>query len=112
MKDWTQPAPTQARFRVEYVPGKGHAVFDPDGRMTHDPGSLADARCACQTLQAAWNAKRKIGERPCLCCGTPFESEGIHNRLCTRCRTRDDALASYGYLGASDGRKPRRSSGA
>ena len=29
--------------------------------------------------------------RPCLGCGQPFPSEGIHNRLCGRCRrsTRD-----------------------
>ena len=24
--------------------------------------------------------------RPCLCCGRPFPSEGIHNRLCGGCR--------------------------
>ncbi len=29
------------------------------------------------------------GRRPCLCCGTPFNSEGAHNRLCGRCRTRE-----------------------
>ena len=24
--------------------------------------------------------------RPCLCCGEPFKSEGIHNRLCRECK--------------------------
>lgn len=24
--------------------------------------------------------------RPCLCCGNPFRSEGFHNRLCNKCR--------------------------
>ena len=31
--------------------------------------------------------------RPCMCCETPFQSEGIHNRLCNSCRTRGDAGA-------------------
>lgn len=25
-------------------------------------------------------------ERNCMCCGTPFSSEGPHNRMCERCR--------------------------
>ena len=25
--------------------------------------------------------------RPCMCCGRDFPSEGIHNRLCDRCRS-------------------------
>lgn len=29
---------------------------------------------------------RKSGRRPCLSCDKPFWSEGIHNRLCPRCR--------------------------
>ena len=28
----------------------------------------------------------KRAERKCLCCGSVFESEGPHNRLCDRCR--------------------------
>ena len=32
------------------------------------------------------NAEKK---RPCLCCGTPFNSAGPHNRLCHVCRRRD-----------------------
>ena len=32
-------------------------------------------------------------ERPCLSCGTPFPSEGHHNRLCKYCRgRREDGL--------------------
>lgn len=33
-------------------------------------------------------------ERPCLSCGTPFPSEGIHNRLCDPCRQRG-SVRSY-----------------
>lgn len=25
-------------------------------------------------------------ERPCMCCGHPFQSEGPHHRLCSECR--------------------------
>lgn len=25
-------------------------------------------------------------ERPCMCCGNPFQSEGPHHRLCSECR--------------------------
>lgn len=28
-------------------------------------------------------------ERPCMCCGTKFMSDGPHNRLCGRCRTKE-----------------------
>ena len=30
--------------------------------------------------------------RPCMCCSTPFKSEGIGNRLCVRCRHRSEAF--------------------
>jgi len=30
--------------------------------------------------------------RPCMCCRTPFKSEGIGNRLCVRCRHRSEAF--------------------
>jgi hypothetical protein len=31
-------------------------------------------------------------ERPCMMCGTKFESEGWHNRLCGSCRKRSAPL--------------------
>lgn len=33
--------------------------------------------------------KPRTAMRPCLCCKTPFPSEGPHNRLCTPCKHRD-----------------------
>lgn len=32
--------------------------------------------------------QRQTVERKCLGCGNTFDSEGPHNRLCNRCRTR------------------------
>jgi len=111
MKDWNLPSPRFARFRVDYVPGKGHVVFDPDDVQTHAYLSASQAHRVCEELQAAWNAVRKIGPRACLCCGGTFESEGIHNRMCSRCRAVFDPLAGYGLTGSSGGRKARRAAG-
>jgi hypothetical protein len=109
-RDWNAPKPQHARYRIEYLPGKGHAVLDPSGRIAIDPTPVREvAQAACAHLQAEADRKAKRGPRPCLCCGTEFESEGIHNRMCARCRVRGDALGAYGYQGADAGRKPRRS---
>lgn len=39
-------------------------------------------------------AARRPQERRCLCCGETFTSQGFHNRMCGRCRSRDDALGT------------------
>lgn len=31
-----------------------------------------------------------LKQRACMCCRTPFLSEGSHNRLCVRCRNKSD----------------------
>lgn len=31
--------------------------------------------------------RSELTERPCMCCRQPFPSEGIHNRLCVRCKS-------------------------
>jgi hypothetical protein len=38
-------------------------------------------------------------QRPCLCCDTPFPSEGAHNRLCQNCR-RLDSIEEVIFHGA------------
>jgi hypothetical protein len=85
-------APRFAKFAVRYVKGMGYAVFDPEGERAscffhhHD---LADARRL--DMQAERDAALKRKQRPCMCCGRPFMSQGIHNRLCDSCRhIRDD----------------------
>lgn len=109
-RDWNQPKPQFARYRIEYLTGKGYQVLDPNGRIAIDPTPVREvAQAACAHLQAAADRKAKRGPRPCMCCGTVFESAGIHNRMCGRCRDKGDALSGYGYQGAEAGRKPRRS---
>ena len=38
-------------------------------------------------------------QRRCMTCGTDFLSEGWHNRLCRRCRTRSQPAGNYGPNG-------------
>lgn len=50
---------------------------------------LARAYAAEQERKMRATPKKK---RTCLCCGAPFMSEGPHNRLCSRCRSKDDYM--------------------
>lgn len=112
-RDYNLPAPAYARYRVEYVSGRGYFVADPEGRFVSGPWHGRDtAEARRHELQTVLDIAKRRGPRACLCCGRQFESEGIHNRMCTPCRGRGDVLAAYGYAGAGDGRRPRKSSGA
>ena len=85
--------PGSGRFTVQYHPGKGHAVHDPDGQQAgewFETRASASVSCAHKQRAADRAAKRVI--RPCMCCRAPFQSEGIHNRLCKGCGGRGDAL--------------------
>ncbi|MBW4984777.1 hypothetical protein KZZ07_19740 [Mameliella sp. CS4] len=64
--------------------GYGWAVFDRRTRNKVSPqvSSLRAAEDFCRDLNR--EARRRL--RPCLCCGSPFLSEGPHNRMCDRCR--------------------------
>ena len=112
MKDCNLPAPRFARFRVEYQTGSGHVVLSPEDRVVYGPCVREFAEAKRDELQRAHDARAKIGPRACLCCGASFESEGIHHRMCKQCRSRRDPLSAYGYIGAGDGRRPRKSAGA
>lgn len=107
--DWNLPAPRYARFRIEYVPRRGYSVISPEGNAAEGPFTCRQtAEARCDALQVAADAKAKRGPRPCMCCGGTFHSEGIHNRMCPRCRGRQDHLGDVAFAGAQDGRKPRR----
>jgi hypothetical protein len=101
----TKPRP--ARYQVEFLPGHGYYVIDPDGkRASIYTLSRVMAEQWCDTKQRAADAARKRIDRPCLCCGAIFASEGIHNRMCNACRTRpsNDEAAPFSF-GAIHGRK-------
>lgn len=85
------PDTSRPRFEVARLDGAWRIV-DPAGQIV---GGAHDNRARALTqrdiLQAEADRRAKRMPRPCLCCGTPFDSEGIHNRLCKRCATRDDS---------------------
>lgn len=86
------PAPGQ-NYMVFRIPRRGYVVLDPSRRVVGDFGSsrgMAETRCGHLNAELARQEKR--GPRPCMCCGMTFVSEGIHNRLCNRCRCRVDVL--------------------
>lgn len=63
--------------------GRWFRVRDLDGKLVSG---------SCQSAPTAWSVFRRLENagrntrRTCLCCGGDFMSEGIHNRLCNRCR--------------------------
>ena len=95
--------PGAARYSVRWT-RTGWVVIDPAGRIARDGGnSMAEAEQAAARLQRAADCKVKVGPRACLCCGQTFESAGLHNRLCTSCRSRGDGGLpnSFSFAGAT-----------
>ena len=78
--------PEYARWEVKFMTGRGYMVQSPTGEM-HGPFACKDN---AETNRDKWQAKddlaRKKINRPCMCCQKPFDSEGIHNRMCDVCR--------------------------
>ncbi len=91
-KDCNLPKPQPGKFTVEHRAGRGWLVIGPDGAVVAGPfGGKDNALTNCVARQRAADLAAKRMVRPCMCCGHPFMSEGIHNRLCTPCRSRDVA---------------------
>jgi hypothetical protein len=88
----THPMRTRRQiYRVIRIPGQGWCVVDEhDGRVSGTYGNKDSADTVCNTMTAAFEAKAKRQDRPCMCCGTMFPSVGIHNRMCDPCRRRPD----------------------
>lgn len=53
---------------------------------------------------------RRPQQRPCLCCGATFHSEGPHHRMCNRCRL-GSTLLPIASIGATASGKVRRAAG-
>ncbi len=64
------------------------ALFADDGtRVSGFYRTVEQARESRTALIRTRVAKARPVERPCLCCGHRFMSQGIHNRLCEVCAT-------------------------
>lgn len=98
--------PEFGKFRVEFLPGRGHYVVDPDGKRVSIYDSLGRIQDLCAAKQRAADLAKKRVDRPCLCCGETFASEGIHNRMCNPCRSMasNDEATPFSF-GAIHGRK-------
>ena len=94
--------PDNARFVVRLEPDLGYAVWSPEGeRVTeyyiHKPYALERMTRLQEAADKA--AQRRV--RPCMTCRHDFVSEGIHNRMCPRCRAHGretDSPASIGRI--------------
>jgi hypothetical protein len=79
--------PKAGVWSMEFVPDKGWRLIDPNGhRQAVFYGHAERAQGALDAAQSRTDAASKRMIRPCLCCQKPFDSEGIHNRLCATCR--------------------------
>lgn len=47
-----------------------------------------------ERVNAAAQSRRGVKQRQCLCCREPFPSGGIHNRLCSPCKSREGPPAA------------------
>jgi hypothetical protein len=90
--------PKPALWSLLYCPGQGWRLVDPAGvPQLAVYANRERALTAMDAAQARTDAKLKRGTRACMCCRAPFESEGIHNRMCTRCRAQSaDGWNPYG----------------
>lgn len=72
-----------------WIVREGYAGFPLGGPRLAGPFATKDEATAARAqLVQAIRAKRRGGERTCLCCRAIFFSEGPHNRLCPACSQR------------------------
>lgn len=82
--------------------GEGLTVKTGFLRRQRDTGSIAAAReedqWAAVVKSVCSHVHRPTRQvRKCMCCPKEFVSEGIHNRLCGRCRNIDAGFDAVGY---------------
>lgn len=99
--------PRAGGFDLEYQPGRGWFVIDPNGVRKAGPFQCDNkALMSLEARQRAADQAAKRMLRPCMCCQREFYSEGIHNRLCGPCRLKSDG-GSLSIGGTSTGKVRR-----
>lgn len=89
--------PGKAKWRVVSRSDDVHVVYRPDGQVygTYPTLNRAAATAGVRQKEDDLAARRTV--RSCMCCGEEFQSAGIHNRMCTPCRSRSvDSWDPYG----------------
>lgn len=75
-------------FTVKHVAGSGYVVTDLDGKWLGTPSPFrGQVQRQRDDLQREADKAAKRGPRPCMRCENMFDSEGIHHRMCSRCRS-------------------------
>jgi hypothetical protein len=83
------------RFVLQHISMVGYVVTDETGPWLTEPTPFRTvAERQRDAMQAESDRKAKRGPRPCLRCQKEFRSEGVHNRLCGRCRSMDESEQS------------------
>ena len=78
---------TMKHFKVRGS-GASWDVVDPAGKIIRTFRHNYDAEQMAQRLTRL----DRLKNRPCMCCGHTFSSEGPHNRLCVGCRKQTEGL--------------------
>lgn len=89
MGDLKPSTPANARWRVLQKRDGQFEVYSSFGHLYGTYATRNQAEATRGSMQSRDDRAGRRTERPCMCCGNPFSSEGIHNRLCTSCRHRN-----------------------
>lgn len=96
-------APGNARWRHVRRGDDHFQVLRPDGTVYGDYPTLNQAAATVGIRQKETDAAARKMTRACMCCRRPFDSEGIHNRLCDGCRRLGDGPIPCGVATSSRG---------
>lgn len=69
-------------------------IVGPDGKVHGRGNDLGVTQERCDRLNDKAMKRSRERRRACLRCGTPFLSEGPHNRMCKACRKKADPLGT------------------
>lgn len=101
--------PGRAKWRVIRKADDVFEVRNPEGEVYGCYPTLNAAAAAQSHGQRRDDQAARRMTRSCMCCQKPFESEGIHNRMCTFCRGQGEGLVPYAVSsGSRGGRKAAR----
>lgn len=80
MRRWT----TQEKQQLETLHRRGVSYAEIGRRLQRSEAAVRQ-----YYRSYARRPLRTLTQRRCLCCATPFASEGAHHRLCNDCRQRE-----------------------
>ena len=75
-------------YRIDRA-GLYWAVFNSDNERV---SGFMDRHGEAEDRLNKLNAEAAVKPRRCMCCRHEFKSEGPHNRLCGKCRHRDNTM--------------------